>query len=151
MSLTLTAEVPGTLAFRDLLGGIVAGLCHALARERGMEGLDADVLTAFNEAYNNVVIHAYRHAAGNVGLEVTVNDDTLVIRLLDSGQEFRLNDVGTPPFAAGDELAIEDLPEGGMGVYLMRAVMDEVSYLARTENGGRNCLVMMKRLLRVTS
>lgn len=146
MSLTLTAEVPGTIASRDLLGGVVAGLCQTLGREHGIEGLDGDVLTAFNEAFNNVVIHAYKGGGGNVQLELAVDDSELVIRLLDSGRPFRLEDIGTPAFVEGDDLALEDLPEGGMGVYLMRTVMDDVCYVAASSAGDRNCLTMTKRL-----
>ncbi|MCC7542098.1 MAG: ATP-binding protein [Deltaproteobacteria bacterium] len=145
MALMLTAEVPSTIASRDLLGGVVAGLCQTLAREHGIEGLDADVLTAFNEAFNNVVIHAYDGLAGQVHLELAVDEGSLVIKLLDSGRPFRLEDIQPPAFAGGDALAIDDLPEGGMGVYLMRAVMDDVCYVAASSHGDRNCLTMIKR------
>lgn len=146
MGLNLTAEVPGTIASRDLLGGVVSGLCQTLAREHGLEGLDADVLTAFNEAFNNVVIHAYKGGTGMVQLELAVDDVSLVIRLLDSGRPFRLEEVQQPAFAKGDAVAFEDLPEGGMGVYLMRAVMDDVCYTAAAGDGDLNCLTMTKRL-----
>lgn len=148
MTLTLTAEVPGNLVYRDLLGGVVAGVCRTIAEDVGLPDLADNVLTAFNEAFNNVVLHAYEQRSGSVQLVLDLDASSLRICLLDVGEQFRLADVSMPRFAITETLSIEDLPEGGMGVFLMRAVMDVVTYEAAANNGDRNRLTMVKHLRR---
>jgi serine/threonine-protein kinase RsbW len=100
--------------------------------------VDADfrnaVTTAFSEAYNNVVIHAYAHRNdGMLEVEVELASDRVKLTLRDTGASVDLSGVAVPD--------LDSLPEGGLGLYMMRALMDEVVY----QSGPPNVLCLTKR------
>ena len=64
------------------------------------------------------------------GAEVEVEDDGLCFNPLDAPE----------PDLTGP---IEDRPIGGLGIYLVKNIMDELDYRRRE---GRNCLFMKKRV-----
>jgi len=98
-----------------------------------------DVLLAVDEAATNIIIHGYRGRSGLVELEVSRADDALVIRLHDRATPFDPTEVPPPDLT----LPLEQRPVGGMGIYLMQQLMDEVTY--RTTPQGGNWLTMLKR------
>jgi len=129
-------ELPARLEFRDAARSFLAHLCDHLARQ---ERLPADaghrVISAFVEAFNNAVIHAYRHEStpGPVEVELEVGPQTLSVRIIDHGQAFVPEDVPEPDLAS--------LPEGGLGLFIIRNFMDRVKY---ARENGRNVLTMVK-------
>jgi anti-sigma regulatory factor (Ser/Thr protein kinase) len=88
------------------------------------------------EAFNNVAIHAYADARGEASLELGFEPDRLTVRLMDTGKGFTLD----------DELGqtLETLRESRMGLEIMLACMDEVTYV-RGGPGTPNVLTMAKR------
>lgn len=94
---------------------------------------EAQVVSAFGEAFNNIAVHAYRNGEpGPVHVEVDWDDAKLVITLIDLGETFDPATVKAPN--------LDDLPESGMGLYIMHSCMDEVDYRA----GPPNVLRMVK-------
>jgi len=94
---------------------------------------------AADEAASNIIEHAY-DGVSNADLDVTcdVNGDTLTITMRDTGIPFDPSNVKQPNLKA-------DLSErqiGGLGVYLMRKLMDEVHYESNSKTG--NLLTMIK-------
>lgn len=89
-------------------------------------------VSAVGEAFNNVVVHAYADRPGQVAIEIEPTSRALVVRLMDEGTSFDPSVVPAPQ--------LELLPEGGMGLYIMRAAMDEVVY----EAGSPNVLRLVK-------
>ncbi len=78
-------------------------------------------VSAVSEAFNNVVLHAYKGRSGVVKIEIDVSaPEEMVVRIIDNGEVFDPTAVPLPN--------LEELPERGMGLYLMRACMDEVAY-----------------------
>lgn len=65
-------------------------------------------------------------------------DEFCQVTLIDEGEAFDPREVPAPVL---DHAASEGLPEGGMGVYIMREAMDEVDY-RRSE--GKNYLRLRK-------
>jgi len=129
-------ELPGRLEYRDAARAFLAHVCDHLA-QRGQLPPDAGhrVISAFVEAFNNCVIHAYADMApGPVEVELEVGEDALSVRVVDHGQAFSPDEVPKPNLAA--------LPEGGLGLFIIRNFMDQVSY-ARED--GANVLTMIKR------
>ncbi len=93
------------------------------------------------EAVTNAVKHAYGEMAGNeVRIEVSLGPDRITISVGDKGRSMG-NIALTEPVRERDDL--ENLPESGFGLFIIRSVMDLVSY--GTEEGGWNVLRMMKR------
>ena len=97
---------------------------------------------ALDELLANTVTHglaATGRETGSVTVDVKLNPDRLVITLTDDGSAF-------DPFgrAAPDTtLSVEDRPIGGLGIHLVRQLVDDVSYDRRDD---RNVVVLVKRL-----
>ena len=104
-------------------------------------GLTMSLNLALEEAVSNVIMYAYpKGSDGLVELEAIIRKDSM---------QFILSDNGTPfdPTAAPEAditLDVEDRPIGGLGIFLVRNIMDEVKY-TRSDDG-KNILSMIKKL-----
>lgn len=97
-----------------------------------------DIQLAVDEACTNVIKHAYRYDASrtfNVSMEPVGNDFT--IEIVDSGNTFDQDHYREPDV----EQRIKERKKGGVGVYLMRKLMDHVEY--RSANG-YNRMILVK-------
>jgi len=98
------------------------------------------------EAINNCIIHAYDHQAGHeVEVVLSVYPDRVVLEICDAGtpmeqSALRRKDVSPPEIDHDD---VQNIPEGGRGLFVMKAIMDSVEYV--TEKG-KNCLTLVKNL-----
>ena len=130
-------RVPGSLAYRNLALRVVTSACRmALGRDAEQEGGDFEVQTvsAFGEAFNNIAIHGYAdRTPGSIDLEISWNTEAIVIQMTDTGLSFDPATIEPPE--------LDELPEGGMGLFIMRSFMDEVDYQA----GPPNVLRLIKR------
>lgn len=123
-----------------LVGAAVRGLLGGLGWEE-LEGYRMELCVV--EAITNAIKHSY---AGAPGREVTVS-----LRLGPEAVEIEISNEGTgiPPGCLErrdldyDPRDVQSLPSSGMGIYIMRSIMDEVLY---SEDGGRNTLRLVKRL-----
>jgi serine/threonine-protein kinase RsbW len=114
----------------DVVGGIGGvGEDEALTPEE----FEAQTLSAFGEAFNNIAIHGYRAAPGDVEIEIESDEEGIVIRLIDTGSSFDPGCVAVPDMA--------NLPESGMGLFIINSFMDEVDY----RPGKPNILRLAKR------
>jgi anti-sigma regulatory factor (Ser/Thr protein kinase) len=112
------------------------------ARRAGFSDKDIYAIQlASDEASSNIIEHAYAGAkGGKLEIELSVTSAELKIIMRDHGKSFDPSSVPEPNVKA-------DLSErkiGGLGMYLMRKLMDEVSYETSPETG--NTLTMVKRL-----
>ena len=101
-----------------------------------------DLVLAIDEACQNIIRHAY---AG-------VDDGKAELEILHKGNklEFRLHDFA--PTTDKDKIKPsrpKELRPGGLGVFLMHEVMDEVEYLP-VPSGKGNLLRLLKRIERET-
>ena len=113
---------------------------RAAARQCGCAPQLTDQLTlAVNEAAMNIIQHAYRDSTtGEIILEILNNDAALVFRLLDFAAP-----ADSAAFKSRD---LDDVRPGGLGLHLIRSVMDEVVYLPAPPGFG-NLLQMTKKLV----
>ena len=94
------------------------------------------IVLATDEATNNVMRHAHRgRPEATLQIQCFLRPDGLEVQLLDQGDPF---DLAAVPHLDPGELRI-----GGRGVFLMRALMDELSCQPRGAHG--NILRMVKR------
>ncbi len=101
----------------------------------------AHVELAVAEAVNNVVRHAYQGQSGHpIELLFTLEDGRFTIEVSDTGTPMPKR---PSPVFDFDPTDVAHLPEGGMGLFLIHSVMDEVEYRS---HGGRNSLAMRRRL-----
>lgn len=85
------------------------------------------VTTAFGEAFNNVCIHAYAgQTDGVLEVDVETAPDRVTLHLKDWGASANMDAVAEPD--------LEGLPEGGLGIFMMHALVDEVVYRSGSPN-----------------
>ncbi|MEP7121670.1 MAG: ATP-binding protein [Byssovorax sp.] len=128
-------RVPGTLEYRNLALRAVSEACR-IAQHDEWEGasLEAQTVSALGEAFNNIAIHSYAgRPPGDVTVEISWTRDEIVMQITDEGLSFDPELVELPDLDA--------LPEGGMGLFIIRSFMDEVDYQA----GPPNVLRLVKR------
>ena len=118
---------------RDFVGGI--------ARDGGFSDKDVyNIQLATDEAASNVIEHAYEKITdGVVELSCGVRDNQITIILTDHGESFDPSEIPLPDLKAD----LSDRKIGGLGIFLMRKLMDEVHYEANSNKG--NVLTMVKR------
>lgn len=110
------------------------------ARTAGFSEKDVYALElAADEAASNIIEHAYQ-GRGDASFDMSIDfaKDRLVITFRDHGERFDVSKVSPPDLKA-------DLSErkiGGLGIYLMRKLMDEVHY---SSTGSENVLTLTKR------
>lgn len=111
-----------------------------------VESLGLDEKTQFNialaldEAVTNVVLYAYdTPGTGKIDIDALLSKDEVVIRISDSGKPF------DPTAAADPDISLpgDQRPIGGLGIFLVRKLMDAVRY--RREEG-KNILRLIKKL-----
>jgi serine/threonine-protein kinase RsbW len=98
------------------------------------------VQLAVDEACCNIIDHAYGgEGIGDIQCSIQVGKDTLTIILVDRGQPYSPKKVPQPNL----DLPISKVKTRGVGLYLMRKMMDTVSYESTPES--TNILTMVKR------
>ena len=119
----------------------IRDLVAQTAREGGFsEKAIYSLQLAADEAASNVIEHAYQGVAdASFDMTCDMQADVIVISLHDLGRPFDLSQVKQPDIHAD----LSDRQIGGLGVYLMRKLMDEVSYESDPKTGNR--LTMTKR------
>lgn len=95
---------------------------------------------AIEEAVVNVMNYAYpRGTVGDIKIEAQADDSRLKFVITDSGSPF---DPTAMP-EVDTTLSAEDRPIGGLGIHLVRHIMDAVNY---ERIDGRNVLTLNKKL-----
>jgi len=133
-------RVPGSLAYRHLAIRLVSTACKMALEDRAdssvssADDFEAEVVSAFGEAFNNIAVHGFRGVTPEpVQIEVDWDEDSLVITFVDTGRTFDPARVAPPDLDA--------LPEHGMGLFIIKSAMDEVDY----RPGPPNVLRLTKR------
>jgi serine/threonine-protein kinase RsbW len=132
----VSLEVPARLECRNVVMRTLSAVCRlATAAGDGARDFGAEVLSAVGEAYNNIVLHGYAgRKRGFVQMKIHNCGECVRVEIRDTGVSFDPTQAPKPDLAS--------LPESGIGIFLMRSMMDEVSYVA----GCPNVLTLVKRL-----
>ena len=124
------AEVPKLADFMD-------HVCEAMGFD---EATTMQMNLAIEEAVVNVMNYAYPEGTkGSVNVEVQANDVRLKFVISDSGKRFDPTSVAS----VDTSLSAEDRSIGGLGIFLVRQLMDSVNY---ERIGGFNVLTLRKKL-----
>jgi serine/threonine-protein kinase RsbW len=111
------------------------------ARSSGL--VDRDVYAvqlAVDEACSNIIEHAYEGIPdGRIEITCEAKKSSLTIKICDWGKSFDPSIVEAPELS--DDLSERQI--GGLGIFLMRKMMDKVTY--HSEPGKGNRLVMVKK------
>jgi sigma-B regulation protein RsbU (phosphoserine phosphatase) len=132
-SLTLKNDVKAVKALNDFIKDV--NLSLEIDPSLGMS-----LRLAVEEAVVNVMDYAYPPGTeGEMTIDVDVTADRLRYTLTDQGMSFAPTDV----MKADTTLSVEDRPIGGLGIFLVRNLMDVINY-ERFE--GKNVLTMWKNI-----
>lgn len=104
--------------------------------------LEFKIRLSVEEVVENVVRYAYEDGAGEmeVSIDMEGSNPMLTITVVDQGVPFNPLDKPDPDIT----LSAEDRQIGGLGIFLCKKMMDEVTY--RYENGC-NVLTMKKNVM----
>ena len=119
----------------------LASFVKAIVQEKHLnQSLAMGINLALEEAVSNVMMYAYpKETNGLVDVEAILDNNSLEFIIVDSGVPF------DPTAAPQIDLnaPIEKRPIGGLGIHLVRQLMDTVSY---ERKGDKNYLRMKKKL-----
>jgi|SRR5208337_3591098 len=131
---------PRHLVVTEISGiAVVSSALQELMNDHSFANEDIlDTQLAVEEAITNVIVHGYRNQGGDVGVTCRATRGIVEVQIEDAAPPFDPLSLPEPDLTAD----IEERQVGGLGIFLIRQVMDEIVY--RHENG-KNILVLVKR------
>lgn len=124
---------------RQQLSGLSDGLLGFCRDHAVNEDAAHDLLLAVEEAVSNTIKYGYDDRAPHtIRVTAVVEENHVVAEIEDDGREFNPLNVPAPDLS----LPVDQRPIGGLGIYLLRTVMDSVDY---RRDGSRNVLTLAKR------
>lgn len=119
----------------------LADFVETIAQEKHLsQSLAMGINLALEEAVSNVILYAYpKETDGLVDVEAILRKDSLEFIIADNGVPF--DPTAAPPIDIS--LPAEERSIGGLGIHLVRELMDSVSYERKDE---KNYLIMVKHI-----
>ena len=107
------------------------------------KGFENKIILAVDEAVSNVIEHGYdKSHNGDIEIEVESNEEKFAVYIRDSGAAFDPNSMNDIDIAKH----IKEGKRKGLGIFLMRRIMDEVRY---TSKDNKNELMLVKYIKRL--
>ena len=98
----------------------------------------SQIRLAAEEIVVNIINYAYPEKAGDMQISYQIKDNNaLVVEIIDSGIAFNPLSLPEPDINA----PLDKRKIGGLGVYLVKKIMDDISY---ERKDGRNILIFTK-------
>ncbi len=136
---TIKLVINSSFSNVSLLGVAVRGICSYLSLgEPDKYYTELCVV----EAVNNVIKHAYGLESGNsIEVEIFLSDECMVFKVRDTGKFMHFVEEGDSCDLKLENL--QDFPENGLGLFLIRSLMDEAFY---ERVGTENVFTLKKEL-----
>lgn len=139
-SQSVKLNLPATADFVD----IVRLNLYGIASKMGFSYEEIeDMKVAVSEACNNSVLYAYGEENGVVEVIFNFDDSELAITVKDEGESFERVEQREGAATLHDK-DLNEVQIGGLGFYLMQALMDDVN--VTSESGKGTEVVLTKRL-----
>lgn len=103
------------------------------------EDLLFKIRLSIEEVIENIVRYAYDSGTGYLEVSTERQNDELIIIFSDAGRPFNPLDKPDPDIT----LSAEDRPIGGLGIFICKQLMDDISY----EYKDKCNVLMMKKIL----
>ena len=125
----------------DQLDEVLAFVGEELEKYSADQKVNIQISIAVEEVFVNIAHYAYKPNVGDAVIQIAFDDDpkSVTITFIDSGMEF-------DPLAKPDPdvtLPAEDRQIGGLGIYMVKKSMDDVTY---ERKDGKNILTISKNL-----
>ncbi len=106
--------------------GIIRDFVSRLAHKVGFSAEEVDqIVLAVDEACTNVIKHAYKFDASRlIEIEITIDSKKITILITDHGNGFDLSKLPKPNL----NVAAKKARAGGLGIHLMKKLMDDVQF-----------------------
>ena len=132
-SITLTNDIEQVPQLADFVDMVCEEVCFD-------PSVSIQMNLAIEEAVVNVMSYAYPVGTmGNVIIEAQANEDCLTFTIIDNGTPFD----PTAKSEVDTTLSAEERPIGGLGIHLVRQLMDSINY-ERIDN--KNILTLRKKI-----
>jgi serine/threonine-protein kinase RsbW len=134
-NLTIESRTERLIEVRDFVS--------TAAREFGFSDEEVSkIALAIDEACTNIIKHAYAFdPTQQIAITVRGNETTFEVLISDRGRQFNPSNIPSPDMKE----YLSHFRRGGLGVYLMRSLMDKVEYSIRP---GQNEVRLVKYLSR---
>ncbi len=121
---------------------VIRDFVKSAAEDRGFSQTAIDkIILAVDEACSNIIRHAYKNSPdGDIIVKVKSSDEKLTVEITDYGVDFDSTQIPEPDI----KKYYRQHKVGGLGIYLMRKLMDEVKY--NSVAGKKNQVVLVKYL-----
>ena len=97
-----------------------------------------EINLALDELFTNIITYGYKDKAEHsVKVDISCVEDTLTIRIEDDGKAFNPTQADAPDV----KCILEDRDIGGLGIFLIKKVMDQIIYKREKE---KNVLILKK-------
>lgn len=118
---------------------------NALKREAIKGDIINEILIAADEAATNIIMHSYKKdPSGYIRVKLVIEKERIVVSLFDNGVTFDPASI-TPPDLSR---SLEERKLGGLGIFLMKKFMDEVTYFFKNSNSRKENEVRMIKYLK---
>lgn len=121
---------------------LISDFIAEVARQYNLDDhILSDIQLAVDEACTNVIQHGYSlEEEGTITIICQLEGDDFTVVIQDHGKSFDLESISLPDLDAD----LEERKVGGLGLYFMSQVMDEVKFHFDSREG--NELTMIKHL-----
>jgi anti-sigma regulatory factor (Ser/Thr protein kinase) len=137
MHILSTLKLPARL---DSLHRIIHMVSGCTKEQHFSEQRISETEIAVEEALVNIFKYSYAEKNGNVEVICKLDDGNFIIEIIDSGIPFNILTAKEPDITSG----ISERSIGGLGIFLIRKLMDDVLY---RREGDRNILTLVVKKL----
>jgi serine/threonine-protein kinase RsbW len=100
----------------------------------------SDIVLAVDEITTNIIVHGYNGAGGDIEFKMSTEAGWVIIQVSDRARPFDPTRLPPPDIS----LPLEERTPGGLGVYLAKNLMDELTY--KRLPSGKNQLTLIKEI-----
>lgn len=122
---------------------VIREFIHDIAAQAGFDLESAgQIELAVDEACTNVIKHAHAYQENKMlELKVEIDSEKMVINIIDKGKGFDVDKITKPDL----EKYIHQARKGGLGIHLMRNLMDDVQFQL---NPGKKNIVSLTKYIK---
>lgn len=87
-----------------------------------------NIILAVDEACTNIIKHAYNYSSdGDISIKIKPSTSKFIVSVIDNGISFEPEKIPKPDL----QKYYRQKRVGGLGIYLMKSLMDDVKYISK--------------------